>query len=141
PGQGVVYRQNYVVSAQSSFVREREREMGDHGGTRREVGISYGYMIQVSRGHRNMSVKVQARVKAVLGGSAKVESAQRPDIDRRFIWERMDELGVSQNEVTRWAGISSAHLSQIMNGRRSPSAVVIRKLHGRCSGGHRLMSG
>ena len=42
----------------------------------------------------------------------------------------MDDLNVSQNEVARWAGISSAHLSQIMNGKSSPSAVVLRKLHG-----------
>ena len=42
----------------------------------------------------------------------------------------MDAIGVSQNEVARRAGISSGHLSQIMNGQRSPSAVVLRKLHG-----------
>ena len=42
----------------------------------------------------------------------------------------MDAHDISQNEVARRAGISSAHLSQIMNGRNSPSAVVLRKLHG-----------
>ena len=95
-----------------------------------KVEVSAGYLSQVARGHRSMGVKLQTRVEAVLGGHAKVASARCPDIDRQFIWEQMDNLGVSQNEVARRAGISSGHLSQIMNGQRSPSAVVLRKLHG-----------
>ena len=38
--------------------------------------------------------------------------------------------GFSQNEVARRAGISSALLSQIMNGQRTPSGRVLAKLHG-----------
>ena len=138
-------RQSDVVDEnESSYIRERARALGM---TMRDlaerVGVSYGYMIQVSRGRRNMGVRVQARIEAVLGGQAKVESAQCPEIDRQFIWERMDELDISQNEVARRAGISSAHLSQIMNGQRSPSAVVLRKLHGalfrRTKGEERVM--
>ena len=125
-------RQGDVVEGDgSSFIRERARALGI---TMRElaekVGVSASYMSMVSRGHRSMGVKLQARVEAVLGGQAKVASARCPDIDRQFIWERMDALSVSQNEVARRAGISSAHLSQIMNGRSNPSAVVLRKLHG-----------
>ena len=125
-------RQGDVVEGNgSSYIRERARALGI---TMRElaekVGVSASYMSMVARGHRNMGVKVQAKVEAVLGGQAKVASAQCPDIDRQFIWERMDELGVSQNEVARRAGISSAHLSQIMNGRSNPSATVLRRLHG-----------
>jgi len=125
-------RQGSVIEeTESSFIRERARALGM---TMKElaekVGVSCGYMSQVSRGHANMGVKVQARVEAALGGQAKVESAQCPDVDRQFIWEQMDAQGVSQNEVARRAGISSAHLSQIMNGRSRPSAVVLRKLHG-----------
>ena len=120
-----------VEGEASSFIRETARALGI---TMRElaekVGVSAGYLSQVSRGHRSMGVKLQARVEAVLGGRAKVASAQRPDMDRQFIWERMDALNVSQNEVARRAGISSGHLSQIMNGKSSPSAVVLRKLHG-----------
>ena len=41
----------------------------------------------------------------------------------------MDAHGLSQNEVARRAGISSAHLSNIMIGRASPSAEVLKKLH------------
>jgi len=125
-------RQGDVIDGDgSSFIRERARALGM---TMRElaekVGVSCGYMSQVSRGRRNMGVKVQAKVEAVLGGRAKVESARCPNLDRQFIWEQMDDLDVSQNEVARRAGISSGHLSQIMNGTRSPSAVGLRKLHG-----------
>ena len=67
-----------------------------------------------------MGVKVQERV----------APAQPASIDREAMWDRMNAHGFSQNEAARRAGISSAHLSQIMNGRNSPSAVVPRKLHG-----------
>ncbi len=124
-------RQGEVVDSDAStFIREAARTLGL---TMRElakrVGVSASYLSQVARGKRSMGVKLQARVEAVLGERVKVEAAQCPDLDRQFIWERMDELGVSQNEVARRAGISSAHLSQIMNGKATPSAVVIRKLH------------
>ena len=42
----------------------------------------------------------------------------------------MDSHGWSQNETARRAGISLAHLSQIMNGQRTPSGDVLRRLHG-----------
>ncbi len=138
-------RQGEVVDGTgSSFIRERARALGM---TMRElaekVGVSASYLSMVARGHRHMGVKLQARVEAVLGGQAKVASAQCPDIDRQFVWQQMDELGVSQNEVARRAGISSGHLSQIMNGRSTPSAVVLRKLHGalfkRTQGEERVM--
>ena len=125
-------RQGEVVNdGSSNFIREAARALGL---TMRElaekVGVSASYLSMVARGHRSMGVKLQARVEAVLGGRAKVASAQCPDIDRQFIWEQMEELDVSQNEVARRAGISSGHLSQIMNGQRIPSATVLRKLHG-----------
>ena len=60
----------------------------------------------------------------------KVAPAQPACIDREAVWGRMDAHDISQNEVARRAGISSAHLSQIMNGRNNPSPVVLRKLHG-----------
>ena len=131
PAQCANRQGDVIESEASSFIRETARALGL---TMRElaekVGVSAGYLSQVSRGHRSMGVKLQARVEAMLGGRAKVASAQCPDVDRQFIWERMDELNVSQNEVARRAGISSGHLSQIMNGRSTPSAVVLRKLHG-----------
>ena len=87
-------------------------------------------MSQVSRGERNMSPAVQARVEAELDGPVRIEPAHRPSVDCRALWDRMDAHGYSQNEVARRAGISSGHLSQIMNGQRTPSGEVLKKLHG-----------
>ena len=124
-------RQGCVVIGESSYIRERARELGMN---LRELadraGVSYGYLSQVSRGRKSMGVKVQARVESALEAPAKVAPAQLACIDREAVWDRMNAHGISQNEAARRAGISSAHLSQIMNGRNSPSAVVLRKLHG-----------
>ena len=125
-------RQGEVIEGdKSSYIRERARALGI---TMRElaekVGVSASYISMVSRGRRNMGVKVQARVEAVLGGQAKVASAMSPVLDQQAVWDQMKVLNVSQNEVARRAGISSAHLSQIMSGRSTPSATVLRKLHG-----------
>ena len=124
-------RQGVVVAGESSYIRERARELGmSLRDLADRVGVSYSYMSMVARGHSNMGVKVQARVESALEAPAKVAPAQCADIDREAMWERMNVHGISQNEAARRAGISSAHLSQIMNGRNSPSAVVLRKLHG-----------
>ncbi len=131
PGQGTVYRQGGVVSGESSYIRERARELGmSMQDLAERAGVSYGYMVQASRGHRNMGVKVQKRVESALQAPAKVAPARCPDVDRQAVWERMDAHGISQNEVARRAGISSSHLSQIMNGQRSLSPGVLKKLHG-----------
>ena len=119
------------VKGESSYIRERARELGmSLKGLAEHVGVSYGYMTQVSRGQRNMSPAVQARVEASLDAPARVESARIPGVDCRALWDRMDAHGFSQNEVARLAGISSGHLSQVMNGQRTPSGRVLAKLHG-----------
>ena len=119
-----------VVSGQSSYVRERARALGM---TMRElaerVGVSAGYMSEVSRGRRGMGVRVQALVEAALEADATVASAQLACVDTKAVWDRMDAHGFSQNEVARRAGISSSYLSQIMNGRSTPSAGVLKRLH------------
>ena len=131
PGQGIVYRQGGVVTGESSYIRERAREKGL---SMKElaivVGVSAGYMTDVSRGQRNMSPHVQARVEAVLDAPVRVESAERATVNPRALWDRMEAHGYSQNEVGRLAGISSAHLSNIMNGKAVPSGKVLEKLHG-----------
>ena len=131
PGQGVVYRQGGPVKGESSFIRERARELGlslkELAG---QVGVSYGYMTQASRGQRNIGPAVQARVEAALDGPARVEPAQPRSVDPRALWDRMDAHDLSQNETARRAGISSGHLSQIMNGQRTPSGRVLERLHG-----------
>ena len=131
PGQGVVYRQGGLVQGgESTYIRERARERGM---TLRQVadraGLSYGYVVQVSRGQRNLSPATQARMESVLEAPVKVESAQCPTVDPRVLWERMDGHGYSQNETACLAGISTGHLSQIMNGQRTPSGDVLRRLH------------
>ena len=131
PGEGVVYRQGGLVKGGSTFIRERARELGMslHELSERS-GVSYGYLCQASRGQRNMGPAVQARVEAALDGPAKVEPAQPRSVDPLALWDRMDAHDISQNETARLAGISSGHLSQIMNGQRNPSGRVLAKLHG-----------
>ena len=124
-------RQGEVVSGESSYIRERARELGmTMQDLADRVGVSYGYMSMVARGHSNMGVKLQARMDSVLDAPAKVAPAQPACIDREAVWDRMNAHGFSQNEVARRAGISSANLSQIMNGRNNPSPGVLKRLHG-----------
>ena len=130
PGPGIVYRQGGLVKGESSYIRERAREMGmslkELAG---QAGVSVGYMSQASRGERNMGPAVQAQVEAALKAPARIEPAQLPSVDPQALWERMDAHGYSQNEVARRAGISSAHLSKIMNGKATPSGDILKKLH------------
>ena len=126
-------RQDGVVKGrgESSYIRERARERGfSLKGLAEHVGLSRGYMTQVSRGERSMSPAVQARVEEALDAPAKVEPAQPRSVDPRALWDRMDAHELSQNETARLAGISSGHLSQIMNGQRNPSGEVLANLHG-----------
>lgn len=44
------------------------------------------------------------------------------------VWEHLGRLDLSQNELARAAGISKGHISFLMNGRRSPSPRVRRRL-------------
>ena len=124
-------RSNGPVRGESTYIREQARERGL---TLRQVadrtGLSYGYVVQVSRGHRNLSPTAQARMESVLDAPVKVEAAQPRDVEPHTLWERMEAHGYSQNRTARLAGISSGHLSQIMNGQRNASGEVLGKLHG-----------
>ena len=124
-------RPDGVVTGGSSYIRERAREMGlSLKALANLVGVSVGYISQVARGLRNMSPAVQARVEEALDAPAQVAPAQPARVDCRSLWDRMDAHHISQNETARRAGISSAHLSQIMNGQRSASGGVLGRLHG-----------
>ena len=126
-------RQDGVVKGkgESSYIRERARELGmSLKGLAEHVGVSRGYMTQVSRGERSMSPVVQARVEEALNGPARTEPAQPRSVDPRALWDCIEAHDISQNETARLAGISSGHLSQIMNGQRNASGEVLRKLHG-----------
>ena len=123
-------RQYGPVKGETTWIRERARELGlSMRELAERVGVSLSYMSQVTRGLRNMGPAVQARMEAALEGPVKIEPAQRPTVDPRALWDRMDAHGLSQNETARRAGISGAHLSHIMNGTRTPSGDVLRKLH------------
>ena len=130
PGQGVVYRQGGRVSGESNYIREQAREVGlSMGELADRVGISLSYLSQAARGDRHFSPQVQARVEAELQAPVRLEAARRSTVDPRALWERMDAHGYSQNQTARLSGISPAHLSQIMNGQRTPSGDVLRRLH------------
>ena len=130
PGQGVVYRQASPIEGESSYSRERAREVGlALGELADRVGVSRGYMSEVARGKRNLGPALQVQVEAELGAPVKVEAASCPTVDQQALWERMDAHGYSQNQVARLAGISTGHLSLIMNGQRTPSGDVLRRLH------------
>ena len=131
PPQGIVHRPGGVLhGGQSTYLRERARERGM---TLRQVadrtGLTYGYVVQVSRGQRNLSPSAQARMETVLEAPVKVETAHPAEIDPQSLWERMDAHGWSQNETARRAGISIGMLSQVMNGKRTPSGDLLRRLH------------
>ncbi len=131
PGTGIVYRQGGVIQGgESSYIRERAREKGLGMGELADlVGLSRGYLTQASRGERCLSPSAQARVEQVLEAPVRVEPARLPTVDPQALWERMDAHGWSQNEVARRAGISVSYFSQIMNGQRTPSGPVLRRLH------------
>ena len=44
------------------------------------------------------------------------------------VWELLDKLDMSQNELARRCGISRGYMSQLMRGERSPSARLRRRL-------------
>ena len=124
-------RQGSIAGGGSSYLRERAREKGlSMGELADRVGLSRGYLTQASRGKRYLSPAAQARVEKVLDAPVRVEAAQPPTVDPRALWDRMEAHGWSQNETARRAGISPAMLSQIMNGQRTPSGDVLRRLHG-----------
>ncbi len=131
PEQGFVERSEAAVVGESSRIRERAREMGmSMRDLAERVGVSYGYMVQASRGHRTMGPKVRARVESALEAPVEIAPARTAAVDRDAVFERLNAHGISQNEAARRAGISSGHLSQIVNGLRDPSPGVLKRLHG-----------
>jgi len=55
-------------------------------------------------------------------------SAPRVWLNPVAVWELLDGLDISQNQLARRAGISPGHLSLLMNGKRSPAPRVRRRL-------------
>lgn len=94
------------------------------------VGVFYGHLLQASRGRRTMGAKVRARVESALQAPAEVAPERTAAVDRHAVFARLSAHEISQNETARRAGITSSHLSQIVNGLRNPSPVMLKRLHG-----------
>ena len=54
--------------------------------------------------------------------------ASRVRLKQRCVWDRLDQLKLSQNELARTVGITSGYLSQLMSGSRCPSAEMRQRL-------------
>ena len=55
-------------------------------------------------------------------------SRPRVWLNPQAAWEHLSRRNMTQNELARATGISSGHISLLMNGRRSPSRRVRRRL-------------
>ena len=44
------------------------------------------------------------------------------------VWDRLNRLNMTQNDLARLLGTSSGHLSRLINGRRCPSPSMRRSL-------------
>ena len=47
---------------------------------------------------------------------------------QEVVWELLDRLGISQNELARRSELSRGYMSQLMRGERSPSPSARRRL-------------
>ena len=129
PGQGIVYRQGGLVTGQSNCIREQARGMGlSLKDLAVLVGVSYGYMSLVARGHRNMSPAVQVRVEAVLDGPVEIAPAQCANRQggivkggSTYIRERARELGMSLKELAQRVGVTLSYMSLVARGHRNMS--------------------
>lgn len=54
-------------------------------------------------------------------------SRRRVLLRSKAVWDRLHPLNVSQNDLADLLGISSGHLSRLINGRRSPSPPMRRR--------------
>lgn len=52
----------------------------------------------------------------------------RVRLDPQKVWEILNRLNMSQNELARLLDTSSSYLSQLMSGHRRPSAAFRKKL-------------
>ena len=44
------------------------------------------------------------------------------------VWDRLNRLNLTQNDLARLMGVSSGHLSRLLNGRRCPSPRMRQRL-------------
>ncbi len=56
------------------------------------------------------------------------QPSSRVKLNPDRVWELLNLLNMSQNELARLVGTSSGYLSQLMSGTRRPSAELRRRL-------------
>lgn len=49
-------------------------------------------------------------------------------MDVKAVKDALAELGMSQNELARRCGVSPAHMSNILSGKRDPRAKLLRSI-------------
>ena len=56
------------------------------------------------------------------------QPSSRVKLNPHAVWELLNRLNMSQNELATRVGASSGYLSQLMSGTRRPSAELRRRL-------------
>ena len=56
------------------------------------------------------------------------QPSSRAKLNPRAVWELLNRLNMTQNELATKAGTSSGYLSQLMSGTRCPSAEMRKRL-------------
>ena len=56
------------------------------------------------------------------------QPSSRVKLDHHKVWELLNRLNMTQNELARLVGTSSGYLSQLMSGTRCPSADIRKRL-------------
>lgn len=49
-------------------------------------------------------------------------------MDRDKVRDRCAQIGISQNELARRCGVSPAHMSNVMAGKRSPRTDLLKRM-------------
>lgn len=49
-------------------------------------------------------------------------------MDRTKVLERCSEIGISQNELARRCEVSPAHMSNVLNDKRSPRTDLLKRM-------------
>lgn len=56
------------------------------------------------------------------------QPTSRVKLNPRRVWEILNRLNMTQNELAQQVGTSSSYLSQLMSGHRCPSAAFRKRL-------------
>ncbi len=54
--------------------------------------------------------------------------ARKVQLKAEAVWDRLNRLNMTQNDLAHLLEVSSGHLSRLINGRRCPSPSIRRRL-------------